>query len=215
MERQMGGGNSASGLARRLLNKNRNQRSVSPMSTSEIQAASASQPASTPAAAGDHGLTFQKFLSAINPLQYLPVVGTIYRAITGDVIPEGLRLAGSLVVSALLGGPIGLATSIAVTIAEKSTGVDPEKIVAAQFHAAPPAAVGRVDVPPAAASQLAFTPRQLAAYGVRSDASGNLKLGDVEGADVLNILESVRLGRATAAYAANQAMPLAVAARGG
>jgi hypothetical protein len=68
----------------------------------------------------------------MNPLQYLPVVGTIYRAVTGDVIPEALRDLGSMLVSGLLGGPIGLGMNIATMIGEKVTGIDPEKIFASQ-----------------------------------------------------------------------------------
>jgi hypothetical protein len=74
------------------------------------------------------GLSFHDVLSALNPLQYLPVVGTIYRAMTGDTINEGVRLAGSMLVSGLMGGPIGLATNIATTIAEKVTGIDPDHV---------------------------------------------------------------------------------------
>jgi hypothetical protein len=78
--------------------------------------------------------------------------------------------------------------------------------------AASPAAA----IAPAAAvsPQLALTPQQLAAYGVRSDVSGNLRLGDVQGADVLNSIQLVRLSSAAAAYAANQSMPPAIATRG-
>ena len=71
---------------------------------------------------------FAQVLSALNPLQYLPVVGTIYRAVTGDRIPEGLQIAGSLAVGVALSGPIGLVTGIAAIIAEKATGIDPDKI---------------------------------------------------------------------------------------
>jgi hypothetical protein len=49
-----------------------------------------------------------------------------------------------------------------------------------------------------------MTPRQLAAYGVRSDAAGTLKLGDITGADVLNTIQLARLDKAAAAYAATQ-----------
>jgi hypothetical protein len=35
-------------------------------------------------------ISFGDVLSALNPLQYLPVVGSIYRAVTGDTIPETL-----------------------------------------------------------------------------------------------------------------------------
>ena len=86
-------------------------------------------------ATADHRFSFHDFLSAINPLQYLPVVGTIYRAVTGDVIPEALRDLGSMLVSGLLGGPIGLGINIATLIGEKVTGIDPEKIFAPQSKA--------------------------------------------------------------------------------
>ncbi len=76
----------------------------------------------------DDGPSFGSILSALNPLQYLPVVGTIYRAVTGDTIPEGLRIAGSFVVSALTGGPLGMLLNAAATAAEKITGIDPEAI---------------------------------------------------------------------------------------
>jgi hypothetical protein len=186
------------------------------MTPSEIQITPTNPPAAAAATAvHDHGFSFHEILSAMNPLQYLPVVGTIYRAVTGDVIPEALRDGGSLLVSGLLGGPIGLVTYIATTIAEKVTGIDPEKIVAAALNPPPPA-VAPVVAPAEtiAPAQRALTPQQLAAYGVRSDAAGTLKLGNVEGADVLNLLELTRLGRA-AAYAANQTQPLPVAASGG
>ncbi len=183
------------------------------MVTTGIQSTSTGPPAAAQAAKAvakaDHGVTFHDLLSAMNPLQYLPVVGTIYRAVTGDVIPEALRRAGSFVVSGLLGGPIGLAASIVATLAEKITGIDPETIAAAQFKTKPPAAAAHVVLPEIAPAgtptvQSAMTPRQLAAYGVRSDAAGTLKLGDITGADVLNTIQLARLDKAAAAYAATQ-----------
>ena len=174
-------------------------------------------PAAVPAAkVHDRGFNFHAFLSAINPLQYLPVVGTIYRAVTGDVIPESLREGGLMLVSGLMGGPIGLIVSIATTLAEKITGIDPEKIAAAELgpsSAAPAKApiaaspLGRpiASVAAAPSPQAALTPAQLSAYGVHSDVSGTLKLGDSEGADALNGVELVRLSQVAAAYAATQA----------
>jgi hypothetical protein len=203
--------------------------------TSEIQGAASNPtaPAASihPTATADHRFTFHDFLSAINPLQYLPVVGTIYRAVTGDVIPEALRDLGSMLVSGLLGGPIGLGINIATVIGEKVTGIDPEKIFAPQPKAvasatalpapapAPSASSLPASGPPvdvdAASPQPAWSSTQLAAYGVRSSATGTLMLGDIEGADVLNTLQLVRLGQAAAVYAANQTMPLTTAAHGG
>lgn len=60
-----------------------------------------------------HGDTsFREMLHALNPLQHLPVIGTIYRAITGDTIPAPMRVFGSIVAGLLTGGPIGMATGI-------------------------------------------------------------------------------------------------------
>jgi len=184
------------------------------MTASATQIINTSPPAAAaPVVAADHhGFSFRDFLSAINPLQYLPLVGTIYRAATGDVIPEPLRQAGSLVVGGLLGGPVGVLTSIAVLLAEKITGIDPEKIAAAQFHpaavaaVAPPAVAPTVTIGPASSASAGFamTPAQLAAYGVRIDGSGTMRLGDIKGADVLNAIELGRHARAASAYAANQ-----------
>jgi hypothetical protein len=161
------------------------------------------------------GVSFHQLLSALNPLQYLPVVGTIYRAATGDVIPDAVRCAGSMLASGLLGGPIGLLSNIALTLGEKATGIDPEKIVAGLFHKASPDAV--TVLPPANATQatpvaavasgapqLALSPQQLAAYGVHVNRSGTLQMGDIQGADVLNAIELARLDKAASAYAANQ-----------
>jgi hypothetical protein len=59
----------------------------------------------------DH-ITFHDVLSALNPLQYLPVVGTIYREVTGDEVPLALRMVVGTAASLLLGGPVGLAATL-------------------------------------------------------------------------------------------------------
>jgi hypothetical protein len=74
-------------------------------------------------------ISFGDVLSALNPLQYSPVVGSIYRAVTGDTIPETLKTVGSLAVSGILGGPIGLAISAATTLFEKVSGIETDRIV--------------------------------------------------------------------------------------
>jgi hypothetical protein len=198
------------------------------MTTPAIKVTGAATAAGSPAPNDHHAFGFRDILSALNPLQYLPVVGTIYRAVTGDVIPESLRFLGSLLVSGVLGGPIGVAISLAATAAEKVTGVDPEKIVTAQLNSAPAPKIAqgispgiplgtaiRPGVPAinppsviaptrSASARFAMTPGQLAAYGVRVDTSGTPRLGDIRGADVLNAIELGRHARASAAYAANQ-----------
>jgi hypothetical protein len=88
----------------------------------------ATDPPSPTATSGQGGVSFHDVLSALNPLQYVPVVGNIYRALTGDIPPEPARIIGSFIASGLAGGPIGLAINAAVTAAEKITGIDPDHI---------------------------------------------------------------------------------------
>lgn len=61
---------------------------------------------------------FHHILDVINPLQHLPVVGTIYRAITGEHIGAVEKIAGD----ALYGGVWGAASSIADVAFEGITG---------------------------------------------------------------------------------------------
>lgn len=56
-----------------------------------------------PAQTTDDGFGFGDLLDIVNPLHHLPVIGTAYRAITGDQIETPARLAGG----ALFGGLFG------------------------------------------------------------------------------------------------------------
>jgi len=59
-----------------------------------------------------HGsFSFKDLLDIVNPLQHLPVVGSIYRYLTGDEPAAGTRIIGD----ALYGGPIGFGVSVAST----------------------------------------------------------------------------------------------------
>ena len=58
---------------------------------------------------GDDGISFRDVIDVINPLHHVPVLGTIYRRISGDVIDPAMRVAGG----ALFGGPIGAAIAAA------------------------------------------------------------------------------------------------------
>jgi hypothetical protein len=68
--------------------------------------------------------TFHDVLEALNPLQYLPVIGSIYRVATGEEGSSTLQTAVSLVSGLAMGGPIGLLTSMAGTIAEHYFNVE-------------------------------------------------------------------------------------------
>ena len=73
--------------------------------------------------------TFHDFLSIINPLQHLPVIGTLYRAITGDKIGVPEKIAGD----ALYGGLWGAVSAVADAAFQAVTGKDFGETVLALF----------------------------------------------------------------------------------
>ncbi|HYD32628.1 MAG TPA: hypothetical protein VEB64_17430 [Azospirillaceae bacterium] len=79
------------------------------------------------APAGD--MSFWDFLDVINPLQHIPVVSTLYRAVTGDTLGQPARVMGGL----LYGGPIGLMAGVVSSVVEQETGKDPGEHVLALF----------------------------------------------------------------------------------
>lgn len=95
---------------------------------SATHADASSAKAASNEAGDDDGISFTDVLSMLNPLQYLPVLGSIYRAATGDTIPEAVRDIGSLAVSAVTGGPIGVAISAAALALEKIVGIEPDQL---------------------------------------------------------------------------------------
>jgi len=63
-------------------------------------------------------ISFSDLLNIINPLQHIPIVSTIYRAITGDRIGIGARLLGG----GLFGSPLGLAGAGIMLALEQASG---------------------------------------------------------------------------------------------
>jgi len=64
--------------------------------------------------------SFHDVLDAINPLQHLPIIATIYRHLTGDTIGTAARVVGDT----LYGGPVGLVSSLANAFEVYRTGSD-------------------------------------------------------------------------------------------
>ena len=60
------------------------------------------------------------FFDYINPLQHLPIVGSVYRAVTGTTISPSARIVGGLI----YGGPVGFASSLANALVETASGKD-------------------------------------------------------------------------------------------
>lgn len=74
-------------------------------------------------------LTWQDALDTINPLQQLPVVGEIYRGVTGDTISGVARVAGGFLFGGIAGG---LVAALTAAFAEAHDGKGPgEQLVAA------------------------------------------------------------------------------------
>ena len=108
--------------------------------------------------------SFGDILDAINPLQHLPVISTLYRAITGDEIGTAPRLIGDL----LFGGPIGFMTGVISVGIKDQTGKDPGEQVLAMLEA--PFASDASAAPMVAAAPPAAPETQLAENAKASPA---------------------------------------------
>lgn len=67
-------------------------------------------------------LGFGDVLEAINPLQHLPVIGSIYRSVTGSTIEPAARVIGGFLFGGLFGGASAVANSIVEGISGKDVG---------------------------------------------------------------------------------------------
>ncbi len=70
--------------------------------------------------------TFDDVLRGLNPLHHLPVVGTIYRAVSGETIPPSERIAGSILAGALFGGPLGVLATVVICFVEELIRIGPD-----------------------------------------------------------------------------------------
>lgn len=74
-------------------------------------------------------MSFWDFVDIVNPLQHIPIVNTVYRAITGDTIGSPARVMGGI----LFGGPVGGVAGIVSAVIADSTGKDPGEHVLSLF----------------------------------------------------------------------------------
>jgi hypothetical protein len=111
---------------------------------SSTDISSASQPAEP------HESFFHHLWDVVNPLQHLPVIGTIYRAITGEHLDPVEKIAGDT----LYGGLWGAVASIADVAFEGLTGKSFEDTALALFKSdhGPKVASIKVTAPTIAAS---------------------------------------------------------------
>lgn len=98
-------------------------------------ACQASQPPKPAASTGPSlwshgGFSFKDLLDIVNPLQHLPVIGSIYRYLTGDEPSGGARIVGD----AIYGGPIGFGVGVVTTMLTDRQGEDlGEQVLASVF----------------------------------------------------------------------------------
>jgi len=88
---------------------------------------------------------FKDLLDIINPLQHLPIIGSVYRYLTGDEPSGGARIVGD----AIYGGPIGFGVGVVSTMLTDDDGHDlGERALAAVFgprgDGAAPTAIAQV-----------------------------------------------------------------------
>ncbi|MBL4775491.1 MAG: hypothetical protein JKY87_05495 [Mariprofundus sp.] len=69
--------------------------------------------------------SFWDIIDAINPLQHIPVLSTLYRKITGDEMGYAARISGASLYSGLFGSLIsGLISAVANVFVDSTTGKD-------------------------------------------------------------------------------------------
>lgn len=107
--------------------------------------------------------TFGDVIDMINPLQHLPLIGTIYRKFSGDTIKPMSNIIGG----AIFGGPVGAIASTVNVVAKSTTGKD---IAENAF-----AFVG-IDVTPAAAKPRLTYDGANAFAPVQNMANANLQI---------------------------------------
>lgn len=142
------------------------------------------------AAAVEGDLSFDDLIDLLNPLQHLPIVSTVYRAITGDQIQPHVRAIGS----GLYGGPIGFLAAGAAMAIEEAVGTSPDKILADLFDGGPDAPDQTVASAPntgfstdvsQTAAVVAATPSPPAAIPTAPDQSTANAKGDASGAQAM------------------------------
>lgn len=92
---------------------------------------------------GADGFTFLDLLDIINPLQHIPLVGSVYRDLTGDEIDPASRIIGGT----LFGGPVGTIAAMVNVSLEENTGKDMGDYVVAFFGGEDGPADGGADGP--------------------------------------------------------------------
>lgn len=133
------------------------------------------------AEAADRNFSFGDFIDVINPLQHIPGVAEVYRAVTNDQISDQARKTGNTIYGIALGGPVGLGVMLAYNalgdrletvkdvatptpdpeVIAKTEGVEPVSIAVSSTNNLSvknePPTETKIDVPPILGSKIAST----------------------------------------------------------
>jgi hypothetical protein len=121
-------------------------RVVAPVSL--LPAVPAAPPPVAPVApAAAPGLRFGDVLAALNPLHHVPLVGAVYRHVTGATLHPAAQVLGGLV----FGGPLGLFAAALGATFTQATGQSPLAATLAALRVGPDAAPPAVAETPAPA----------------------------------------------------------------
>jgi len=78
--------------------------------------------------------TFEEVLRSLNPLHHVPVVGSLYRAATGETVIPAIAVLGA----AIIGGPIAALVTAGLAAFRESTAPSVSPSVAARRYAQTP-----------------------------------------------------------------------------
>ena len=148
---------------------------------------------------------FQHILDVINPLQHLPIIGTIYRAATGERLDAVEKIAGD----ALYGGLWGAVTAVADVAFEAITGKSVEDTVMAWFKSdSTPSRVASAKLSPSHIQVLQSLPSgELPDTGIAmADGPDTLEIAALTGALSSKGVDNDTANRALYAYRRSMAM---------
>jgi hypothetical protein len=152
-----------------------------------------------------HESFFHHLWDVVNPLQHLPVIGTIYRAITGEHLDPVEKIAGDT----LYGGLWGAVSSIADVAFEGLTGKSFEDTALALFKSdhGPKVASTKVTAPTITAglslpsSDLPALPAMTVAANAPANSPGSMDVAALTSAALSNSLASKGVDSDTASRA--------------
>ena len=132
--------------------------SIDAATSATTQPAAPQADAKSPSKSSDWDFSFHNLLDIINPLEHLPIIGTLYRAITHTHIGIPERIAGDALYGGLWGAVSGVADAAFEAVTGKDfgstvlaffTGHHHDTAVAANTASTPKVDIGTVAVTPA------------------------------------------------------------------